>query len=152
MVFNWGKKMVARHDDEEDMTMEEILASIRRYVADDKPTSSERPKVSEFKAIQETETVTNTIIVEPNSEKVEMPQKEAQSREEKIFELTEVVEEEVIVTPQETIVIQETIQTPIPAPAPVPRPQPIQEVRKPHIPSGGAQTSYTSNTTHSKGT
>jgi cell pole-organizing protein PopZ len=95
MVFNWGKKMAARHEDEEDMTMEEILASIRRYVADDKPASQERSKVSEFKPTQEPQPVTNTIIVEPNPEKTEM-QRQGGSRDredEVIFDLTELVEE-----------------------------------------------------------
>lgn len=34
MVLGWGKKNVAKQD-EEDMTMDEILASIRRYVTED---------------------------------------------------------------------------------------------------------------------
>jgi cell pole-organizing protein PopZ len=34
MVLGWGKKTVTKHD-EEDMTMDEILASIRRYVTED---------------------------------------------------------------------------------------------------------------------
>lgn len=35
MVLGWGKKTVTKHDEDEDMTMDEILASIRRYVTED---------------------------------------------------------------------------------------------------------------------
>ncbi len=117
MVFNWGRKMVARQDDEEDMTMEEILASIRRYVADEKPASQERPRVSEFKPTQEPSPVSNTIIVEPNMDAAEMQKKVDHGREETIFELTEVVEEEISAP-----VMQAAGRV-----TPTPRPQPVQE-------------------------
>lgn len=135
MVFNWGKKMVARQDDEEDMTMEEILASIRRYVADDKPAASERPKVSEFKPSQESDPVTNTIIVEPNPEKAERQRRGEQEPEEEVFELTELVEEEVAMAAQKAQ--RESTQEPpaptiaqaMPAPMPHATPPSSQDAR-----------------------
>jgi cell pole-organizing protein PopZ len=36
MAFSWRKKMVEKRDDEEEMSMEEILSSIRKYVIDEK--------------------------------------------------------------------------------------------------------------------
>ncbi|WP_032113134.1 DUF2497 domain-containing protein [Candidatus Paracaedibacter symbiosus] len=44
MVLGWGKKTVTKHDDEEDMTMDEILASIRRYVTEDQNAPREIPE------------------------------------------------------------------------------------------------------------
>lgn len=41
MVLGWGKKTVTKKEDEEDMTMDEILASIRKYVTEDQETSRE---------------------------------------------------------------------------------------------------------------
>jgi cell pole-organizing protein PopZ len=44
MVLGWGKKMTANsHKDDEDMTMEEILASIRKYVTDDHSAGKKAP-------------------------------------------------------------------------------------------------------------
>lgn len=40
MVLGWGKKTVTKQD-EDDMTMDEILASIRRYVTEDQNTTRE---------------------------------------------------------------------------------------------------------------
>lgn len=120
MVFNWGKKMVARHDEEEDMTMEEILASIRRYVADDKPVSQERPKVSEFKPSHEPEPITNTIVVEPDPDKAERQRRMDMGRDETIFELTEVIEDEAVDEVVEEVV--EVIKTLEPTPPPAPQP------------------------------
>ncbi len=48
MVLGWGKKMTQKQaDDEEDMSMEEILASIRKYVTEDSthsPSQAEKRK------------------------------------------------------------------------------------------------------------
>lgn len=41
MVLGWGKKTVTKQDDEEDMTMDEILASIRKYVTEDQGTKQD---------------------------------------------------------------------------------------------------------------
>lgn len=43
MVLGWGKKTVTKHEEEEDMTMDEILASIRRYVTEDQSPQRETP-------------------------------------------------------------------------------------------------------------
>lgn len=41
MAFNWRKKMAEKHEVEEEMSMEEILSSIRKYVIDEKrPTEA----------------------------------------------------------------------------------------------------------------
>ena len=42
MVLGWGKKTVTKAD-EEDMTMDEILASIRRYVTEDQNATQDLP-------------------------------------------------------------------------------------------------------------
>lgn len=50
MVLGWGKKMQKTQKDDEDMSMEEILASIRKYVTDDyQPSKQETvpPDVSQ---------------------------------------------------------------------------------------------------------
>ncbi len=46
MVLGWGKKTVTKHD-EEDMTMDEILASIRRYVTEDQSPQRETQPVKQ---------------------------------------------------------------------------------------------------------
>jgi cell pole-organizing protein PopZ len=49
MVLGWGKKMVTKKDDTDEMSMEEILASIRKYVTDEpisQPTSQRPPNES----------------------------------------------------------------------------------------------------------
>lgn len=38
MVLGWGKKTAPRQETEEEMSMEEILASIRKYVSEDQPS------------------------------------------------------------------------------------------------------------------
>lgn len=54
MVLGWGKKTVSKHDEDEDMTMDEILASIRRYVTEDQNGSAETSgKQSSFVPQQE---------------------------------------------------------------------------------------------------
>lgn len=47
MVLNWGKKMAVKKDDSEEMSMEEILASIRKYVTNEPQTSHDPATASE---------------------------------------------------------------------------------------------------------
>jgi uncharacterized protein len=95
MVFNWGRKMVARQEDDEDMTMEEILASIRRYVSDEKPSAQAQAKVSEFKPSEEQQDGSNNaIVIEPNLERQVNPRRDVSSATADVFELTEEVKEE----------------------------------------------------------
>lgn len=50
MVLGWGKKTVTKHDEEEDMTMDEILASIRRYVTEDQNPQRETQPIKQQSA------------------------------------------------------------------------------------------------------
>lgn len=65
MIFNWGKKVNSKNShDEDEMTMEEILASIRRYVSEEESEPKthlrheEDEEESVYKKAKKTETPT----------------------------------------------------------------------------------------------
>lgn len=72
MVLGWGKKPVVQEEKEEEMSMEDILASIRKYVSEDSQEEEQKEIQENDKDRDEDE----TFVLDPrkNSESISSPQ------------------------------------------------------------------------------